>query len=46
MTCEVSVRSQAVNQINESGVQAQGDQGQGDSYKFGSHPHTSSNMVF
>ena len=24
VTCEVSVRSQAVNQINESGVQARG----------------------
>lgn len=40
---EVSIRSQVVNWIYESGVQAR-DQGNG--YKFGSHQHIYSRMVF
>lgn len=40
---EMSIRSQVVNWIYESGVQARG---QGNSYKFGSHQHICSRMVF
>lgn len=40
---EVSIRSHVVNWTYESGVQARGP---GNSYKFGSHWHIYSRMVF
>lgn len=40
---EVSIKSQVIDWIYESGVQARD---QGNSYKFGSHQHRYSRMVF